>query len=211
MFLPGWGLLTLVKANGDIRRAREAVASHNSLLGVDHPDTLQAMLDLSRLLMENRALPEAKQLQEVVYDARTQTLGSADYGTLRAGHLLGMTLQQLGDMDGAKALQMSVMKRMRDQYGQDDEATLAAMTNLAITLRVRGDLLELAELDAQILRTRETVYGAADRKTLQSMAASAATLKDLGDSEGAKHFRRGALTRAISRFRTRGPGDDVLR
>src|SRR5579872_168246 len=108
-------------------------------LGVAHPDTLTAMLDLAEALWAEGHLGRARKLEEAVVAGRRALYGEAHYDTLKALGKLAATFGQQGDLAQARKLQEEVAAGMRALYGGEHRETLRAVNNLAGTIAAIGD------------------------------------------------------------------------
>jgi hypothetical protein len=106
------------------------------------------MGNLGTTLHAQGHLPDARQLQEQVVDARKRTLGPEHPDTLMAMGNLATTIGTQGDLIVACQLQEQTLDAYHRTLGPRHPATLVAIKNLVVTLQAKGELEDSdSELD----------------------------------------------------------------
>jgi TIR domain/Tetratricopeptide repeat len=184
-------------ARGEYSLARklgeQALQARGRLLGKEHPDTLEAMLNLAQTLEAQGDLAGARKLGEQALEASVRLLGKEDPHTLMATNNLAGTLQAQGDLTGARKLQEQVLEARGRLLGKEHPDTLRAMNNLAGTLQAQGDLAGARKLQEQVLEARGQLLGKEHPDTLAAMNNLAQTLSAQGDPAGARQLQEQVL------------------
>lgn len=110
-------------------------------------------------LREDGNLPGARELQEEVVDAATETLGACAPDTLATKSELGITLSEQGELSAAANLQRGVLQGYDDLYGRERAETLEAQLDLAATLKQNGELENALALQKDVLDVRVRTLG----------------------------------------------------
>lgn len=170
-----------------------------SLLGEDHPATLNSMNNLAETLRSQGDLAGARSLQEQVLATRRRVLGPDHASTLTSMNNFSETLRNQGDLAGACALQEQVLAASRRVLGPDHPHTLTSMGNLAGTLWNQGDLAGARVLEEQVLESRSRVLGEEHPDTSISAWNLFRTLDQLGESDQAQALLRDYLAWLVRR------------
>ncbi|KAJ7789637.1 hypothetical protein B0H14DRAFT_2626995 [Mycena olivaceomarginata] len=153
--------------------------TQEQLLGVDHPDTLQAMAHLAGTYRELGRYKEAEPLEGTVLEKRKQLFGADHPDTLRAMANLAATYGKLGRYKEAEPLEGTVLEKQEQLLGADHPDTLQAMANLAATYRELGRYKDAEPLEATVLEKQKQLLGADHPDTLWAIANLAATYHQL--------------------------------
>jgi tetratricopeptide (TPR) repeat protein len=161
---------------------REAVAIRKQSLGARHPKTLASHTNLSRILLEQKKVNEARELLAEAVATAESTVEKSDPDMLRArGHLAALLGIQEKYRD-AKRLQRSVVEMSKNALGEEHLDTLLAMRDLAVTYG-HQKLYDKAEtLFRRVLEIRKGKLGPDHPETLISMLDLAEIL-ELQDPE----------------------------
>ena len=169
---------------------REALATRESLLGEEHPDTLITAKNLAAVLRELGQLPEAESLLRRVLRVRSRELGTGHPGTLETMNSLADVLQKQGKIVEAEAMWRDVLAGQRAALDRNDP-------QLAITLN------NLAQLLKQLRRPEEAENSAARSTGLAHRKPGAGASRHPGGNEQLGHgaqspgqVRRGRATAA---------------
>ncbi|KAJ7367477.1 hypothetical protein DFH08DRAFT_927988 [Mycena albidolilacea] len=169
----------------DLGKFREAehletnvLEKQKTLLGVDHPDTLQ----LGRY-------QEAELLQATVLEKRKTLLGADHPDTLLAMANLASTYSELGRYQEAQLLKATVLEKWKTLLGADHPDTLLAMANLASTYSELGRYQEAELLKATILEKRKILLGADHPDMLAALENLLATYYGLAKYQEAKELQ----------------------
>jgi tetratricopeptide (TPR) repeat protein len=111
----------------------EAVEIRKQSLGAKHPKTLASHTNLSRILLEQKKVNEARELQAEAVAAAESTVEKSDQDMLRArGHLAALLGIQEKYRE-AKRLQKNVVEMSKNALGEEHLDTLLATRDLAVT------------------------------------------------------------------------------
>jgi tetratricopeptide (TPR) repeat protein len=173
-------------------RAREL---RRSLLGEDHPDTLESANNLALDLYALGHYEQAHQLDEDTMECRRRVLGENHPDTLESANNLAACLWALGDYEQARQLGEDTLERRRRVLGENHPATLSSANNLAGYLWALGDNEQARQLGEDTLERRGRVLGKSHPKTLNSADHLAAALRELGQHEQARQLGEDTLAR----------------
>ena len=133
---------TYVLTRGEPVSARplleRALSLRRSVLGQDHPDTLESASNLAINLSRLGLFEQARQLDEDTLTRRRRVLGDDHPGTLHSAGNLALDLHALGHYEQARQLQQDTLTRRRRVLGDDHPRTLESASNLAADLRALG-------------------------------------------------------------------------
>lgn len=103
----------VVKKSGDVREAivlyTRSVKGRETVLGLDHPETLKAMSNLAFLHYQQLDTAEAVALYEKVVESQSRMLGENHASTLRSMDKLASVLTDGGRVTEAKQLYQKVL------------------------------------------------------------------------------------------------------
>ena len=180
-------------AQGDLSGARklqeQVLEVRRRILGLEHPDSLDAASNLAAMLPAQGDLSGARKLQEQVLEARRRILGPEHPDTLDVAGNLANMLRAQGDLSGARKLQDQVLEAMRRILGPEHPDTLDVAGNLANTLGDQGDLSGARKLQDQVLEARQRILGPEHPDTLRAAGNLANTLRAQGDLSGARKLQ----------------------
>jgi len=182
---------------------KRALAKRRQLSN-SHPDTIECVKKLAKLLQIQGKLVEAEPLfREALVSARrrdTLELESAKKPlpihpeTLTLINDLASLLQDLGRLDQAKPLFKEALDGARKRHGNLHPTTLSAIQNLASLRQKQGKKLEKAELLFQeALTLLQDRLGNHHLVTLNAMDNLASVLKDQGKFSEAERVYQEAL------------------
>ena len=181
-------------------RARDL---RRSLLGHDHPDTLESAGHLSFNLWTLGQYEQARQLSEDTLARCGQALGEDHPHTLHSAGSLCLSLWALGQHEQARHLGKNTLTRLRRVLGDDHPSALIGATSLASSLRELGHYEQARQLGEDTLTRMRRVLGDDHPYTLLAAASLAEVLGELGHYEQARQLGEDALTRM-----RRALGDD---
>jgi serine/threonine protein kinase/tetratricopeptide (TPR) repeat protein len=130
---------------------------HRAASGPEHPETLEAMLNLADSYADAGRRDEALKLREEVLPLMRKVLGPEHPDTLAAMANLANSYADAGRRDEALKLRENVLPLLREVRGPEHSDTLGAMTNLAISLGAGGRLDEAIELQEDSLAIKRRV------------------------------------------------------
>ncbi len=197
---------TYVLTRGEPASARplleRALRLRRSMLGEDHPDTLDSANNLALNLHELGQYEQARQLNDDTL-TRRRVLGEDHPDTLDSANNLAVNLDMLGLHEQARHLDDDTLTSRRRVLGEDHPDTLNSASNLAYDLRALGQYEQARQLQQDTLTRRRRILGDDHPDTLISASYLALDLHALGQYEQAHQLQQDTLTR-----RRRVLGDD---
>jgi tetratricopeptide (TPR) repeat protein len=166
-----------------------------SMLGDDHPDTLESASGLSLNLWELGSYERARQLGEDTLARCRRVLGEDHPRTLRSGYTLSVCLWDLGLYERARQLSEEALARCRRVLGEDHPDTLRSAYSLSIYLRELRLYERAHQLGEDTLARCRRVLSEDHPDTLRSAYILAAALWEVGLYEQARHLSEDTLTR----------------
>jgi tetratricopeptide (TPR) repeat protein len=161
---------------------REAVEIRKQSLGLKHSKTLASHINLSRILLEQKKVKEARELLAEAVAAAESTVEKSNRDMLRARAHLAALLGIQEKYRDAKRLQKSVIEMSKNALGEEHLDTLLFMRDLAVTYG-HQKLYDKAEtLFRRVLEIRKGKLGPDHPETLISMLDLAEIL-ELQDPE----------------------------
>jgi hypothetical protein len=173
-------------------RARDL---RRSMLGDDHPDTLDSAGSLSRNLLELGQYEPARKLGEDTLTRMRRVLGDDHPHTLESASSLAVNLWALGHYEQGRQLAEDTLTRYRRVLGDDHPSTLCSANSLALVLRELGQYEPARQLAEDTLTRQSRVLGDDHPDTLESANSLAVTLRTLGHHEPARQLAEDTLTR----------------
>jgi folate-binding Fe-S cluster repair protein YgfZ len=152
----------------------------NKILGVEHPDTINAMASLASTNVDLGKYKEAEKLEIQVLDARKRILGVEHTETIRAMGNLASTYGNQGKYKEAEKLEIQVLDARKRIFGVEHPHTIDAMANIAVTYGNLGKYTESEKLEIQVLDARKRILGMEHPDTIVDMENLAVTYGDLG-------------------------------
>ena len=146
-----------------------ARAIRTRLLGPDHPDTLDGIIQLGISYDMQGRVRESVELYEAILPICKVRFGPDARQTLRCMNNLAMGLYVMDRLEEAMNIHREVLAISRARYGPDDRSTLVTMINLANVyhaLILYEDALKLREETVRLFGAR---YGPDDPDALMAM------------------------------------------
>ena len=172
-----------------------ALELHRSLLGEEHPDTLESASSLSLTLHQLGQYRPARQLSEDILTRCRGVLGEDHPSTLRSAITLAAALGGLGRYELARQLGEDTLTRCRRVLGEDHPSTLRSATHLTVALGGLGRYELARQLGEDTLTRCRRVLGEDHPDTLRSAIYLAVTLWGLGQYEPVRQLGEDTLTR----------------
>jgi Tetratricopeptide repeat len=182
----------LVPARPLSERARDL---RSSMMGDDHPDTLESASNLSLNLWALGQYERARRLAEDTLTRCRRVLGGDHPCTLRPAFILFLTLWALGQYEPARQLGEDTLTRYRRVLGDDHPHTLRSAYCHTSVLRELGQYEPARQLGEDTLTRMRRVLGEDHPDTLRSAHSLAAALRELGQHERARQLGEDTLTR----------------
>jgi len=193
-----WSLVNILFESGEYGWAKtcfeETVHWFATVLGAEHPATLNSMEGLAQTLSRMGDDLDAYALHKHVLDIRQRVLGDDDPDTLSTRNNLAATLWWLGDHKAAREHYEQILKRQSRVLGPEHDETLRTINNLAECLTELGDYSGSQQLHEQVLAIERRVFGDEDPRTLSSMVNLARTLWSRGEYANARAIEERVLT-----------------
>ncbi len=156
-----------------------ALSLRRSVLGEDHPATLESATNLAINLYELGQYEQARLLDDDTLTRRRRVLGDDHPETLMSASNLAFDLYALGQYEQARQLQQDTLTRKRRVLGDDHPNTLASASYLACDLHALGHHEQARQLQQDTLTRRRRVLGDDHPRTLASASNLAADLRAL--------------------------------
>jgi serine/threonine protein kinase len=186
-------LARYAEAERHLLRARELYARW---YGPESPETLDAMANLSNLLMAQGRMDEAGRLIEELLGLQRKVLGQDHPDTLRSMYRQATILCCKQDKrEEGRRLTEEVLERQRRVLGQDHPDTLRSMYNLAVVRWEEGKLDEAERLFEEVLGQQQKVLGENHPATLRSLNGLATVLAQQDKLEKARPLWEETLVR----------------
>jgi non-specific serine/threonine protein kinase/serine/threonine-protein kinase len=170
--------------------ARAAVEIDRRLWGDDHPQTLDAMSTLAKLLRDSGDASGAEALHRQVLEARRMVLGPDDPNTLFSmAHVVAALLAQERFAE-AEPLCREALQRSRRSLPMADPETAGNIVNLSTILRAQGKLAEAEQLLREALASYERAMGKDHEYAMAARNNLAFVLQDQGRLDEAESLLR---------------------
>ena len=174
---------------GDIGAAvplyREVLEGTKRQLGLEHPDTLRAMVNLATILgfMGSDSAAEAERLHRKIADVRRRTLGLDHRDTLDSISCLADLLLTKGDVDAAESLYREALEGQRRTLGNTHLATLHSINTIANILHGNDDLTACVVLYEEVLAGRRVAFGTEHKRTKDTAEHLARIRRQIAQTE----------------------------
>jgi tetratricopeptide (TPR) repeat protein len=166
-----------------------------SLLGDDHPDTLESANYLTLVLRELGQYEQARQLGEDTLTRYRRVHGDDHPFTLITTSILAVALRGLGQYERARQLGEDALTRLRRVLGDDHAFTLFSAHTLTVALWGLGQYERARQLGEDTLTRYRRVQGDDHPFTLRSASILAVALWGLGQYEQVRQLGEDTLTR----------------
>ena len=163
---------------------REAAESSERALGKLHPDPVDALSSLARLLALQGKHDEAEPVALDVVRRREQSQGPAAAPMLDAVLELSHVLSAQGKLDEAEGVVRTALGARREAHGADDEKTRGALRELAALV---GSRKKDSRAAVPLLRA---LHGSRHPHTLSALGSAAQRLHAQGRTSEAEAFAR---------------------
>ena len=155
-------------------------AEREVVFGIEHPSTLNSMINLAFTYGNQGRWSEAEKLEVQVLEIGQRILGKEHPSTLTSMINLATTYRSQGRWAEAEKLEVQVLKTRKRVLGKEHLDTLTSMNNLASTYQSQGRWAEAEKLEAPVIETRRRVLGKEHPDTLASMTNLAYTYRNQG-------------------------------
>ncbi|MEL7473350.1 MAG: tetratricopeptide repeat protein, partial [Planctomycetota bacterium] len=156
---------------------------HESALGAEAPETLRAVVFVSRLREEQGQIDEAEALARRAVEGFHETLGADHARSLVAEQRLAMMVARRGRDAEAVVLLSAALERQLRVLGESHRTTFTTTRELAKALRRTGDAeAALSHLESAVELHRRR-YGSAHIETYRHLMAAGLAARDARRSE----------------------------
>ena len=193
-------LVLLDRGQPEAARARveEALEIRDTVLGADHPLSLQTRIALAGVEYGLGRLDEAERhLREAVEGYRELREGGRE-GLINALSNLSAVQIVNGELERAEESAIESLQLVREHAGDDDPQTATALSRLATIRGRRGNHEAAREAWREVLRIRRELYPDDAPQLARTLHSLALAHLDAGDAEGAEPLLREALERIES-------------
>jgi len=178
--------LTLDQPVGAEPQLQRAFEIRRQVLGPDHPDTLEATVDMAEDCAEQGDDRRAEKLLQEAAAAYRRTMGPDHPRTLDCLQTLGNAYLAWKRPDQADGVFRELLEQRRRLNGPEDPKTLEAMNGLADVIRLSGRPADAARLDEEALQIGRRVL------------SPSWTLTTLMNNLGADYWALGDCSNAIA-------------
>ena len=137
-----------------------------SVLGRDHPDTLNTMMHLADCYRASGRIEKAVALAKETFDLQTAKQGPNHAETLMTAAVLGNAYRTAGRMDEAIQLFEDSLKCCKHHFGTGENVTMKTMNDLAVAYRVAERFPEAVSLLKEALDAHSAKWGPDHLETL---------------------------------------------
>ncbi len=166
--------------------ARSAVEVYSTHLGTAHPSTIDAEVELGRILISRDRAQEALPIFE---RAMQQVLGLSQPNRILEAKVrlnYATNLRVLGQLDAALEQGREVLAIRTQVFGPDHELTSDALRDVAATLLNLGRLDESLELKERVHEIRQSLYGPSHPRTVDALMAIGDSHSEQGNYDDAE-------------------------
>ncbi|KAJ7463318.1 hypothetical protein FB451DRAFT_1494319 [Mycena latifolia] len=157
-----------------------------SLLGEDHPATLEARYWLAATYSELGKFKEREELDVVTFQKCRDILGDNHPNTLRSMGNLVVGYAQTGKLKEAEALGVALVQAGKNVLGENHFVTRTAIVNLSYIYHKLGRYQETVELALIVLDREKKILGGNHPETLRAMANLGVAYLALGKAKEAE-------------------------
>lgn len=169
---------------------RHALSMHTALLSRYHPQTLDTLECLARLLSNLHRHDEALEAMLEVVQGSITTLGKDHPRTLLAQNTIASIFLMTGAYWQAEKLSSMAATALRDSLGDEFASLAVIMSNLATAIALQGRYKEAEEVNREALARLISLYGPHHHNTLTQRYNLAKILLDLQENSEAEIILR---------------------
>lgn len=173
--------------------AQASLASRETVLGNEHPDTIYSMQNLAWVLNGQGKHDEAEKLNRQALSLGRRTLGTNDSLVLHSMLDLTWILKNQNKFDEAEKLGRQTLALSIQALGREDSGTLESMHNLAAVFESQGKYDQAEKIIRQTLVLSDKVLGTEHSATLSTMNNLGLVLKLQGRYDEAEKMNRHTL------------------
>ena len=157
--------------------AQGAMEARQSMLGLEHLDTLASVNILAYVLRRRGNYESAETMGRRALEGREKVLGPEHPDTLTSINTLARILCKKGNYESAEAMGRRALEGREKVLGPEHPDTLKSISSLARVLRERGNYEGAEAMGRRALKGREKVLGPEHPETLHSVKVLAQVLK----------------------------------
>ncbi|KAF7358316.1 Kinase-like protein [Mycena venus] len=157
-----------------------SLSKREEALGTDHPDAIDAMLNLTSTYHRLGIYDRVAELQAHVIEKCKKILGPAHPETLTAMCHLAATYRDLDRLDEALSIGQEVVNCRIRLFGRDSLITLSALHDVALTYFRLRKYREAEPFQVMVFKGRKKDLGRKHNDTLIAMECLARTYQHLG-------------------------------
>ncbi|MCJ1351690.1 MAG: hypothetical protein MMC33_001674 [Icmadophila ericetorum] len=157
-----------VKDDDPYRRLASKVNKKRAVQGLAHPETLQAIADLSVYMFNQNRYEDVEDLLESTLKSFKRTYGEDHHATLVTIDLLAKSQHEQGNYGAAAENYKIALDLKSRKFGTDHEDTLRAMNTYAVSLTNKGEYEAAEVMFRQVLECRERVLGRKHHLTIDT-------------------------------------------
>jgi tetratricopeptide (TPR) repeat protein len=166
-----------------IEEARLLMDARKELYGETDPATLEAMLQLAKVLRDAKVYHEAESVLRSSLSIQNRSDEMDGARIIRTEFSLAVVLDRLGEIASARRLWEKVLEASDRTSGPESELSVGATINLAIALRKLRRYGDEFPLRVRILESTRRSLGSEHVDTYRSMIDLAQTHRNLGNHE----------------------------
>lgn len=170
-----------------------AVRIGRARVGLQSPDTLQAMSGLASALRRSGRIQESLELAREALSLKEQQLGRDHPDVLQGRATFAVVLHDAGKTEDAIKLQQEVVDASRRVLGEEDVESIRRSANLAVMLDDAGRSNEAEAVHRRLLELQQRNHGNDHPDTLATLAELASVLQYQGKLEEAEQYCSQAL------------------
>ena len=174
------------------RMLRETLKAQREVVGSEHRDTLESMVDLGTVLDAEAKYPEALALKQSALDVERRNLGPEDRDTVDTMVGVADTLTLMARYGEAEIIQRKVLDAQRRILGPEHPDTLNTMSDLATVLNNERKYADAEKIHREVLDKERRLKGPEHPDTVWTMAALADDLQAQGRYAEAEKLARKA-------------------
>jgi len=175
---------------------RRALALREGLLGEEHPDTLDSIAALGRLLRDKGDYELAREHLDLALDRRRSVLGEDDPDALESLGDLASLLGTLGRYEEAEKKYRHILAMRRQRLGDHHPETAETLNNVGNVLHESGRMPEAETYYRQSLEIMESDLGENHSRTLRVLNNLGYLLNELGRYEEGTELLKQHLDRS---------------
>jgi len=173
-----------------------ALATRRRVLGDRHPDTMDSIGFMGRLLQLQGKPSLAEPYFREALDSQRAVLGDDHPATLNSMQYMGRLLQDLGRLEEAEPYLREAMERSRRILGEDNPDTDNSINSMGLLLEAMGRAAEAEPLLKEAMEIARRVKGEDHRDTITAISNYGYLLQRQGKFSEAERYSREAMEKS---------------